>query len=458
MSQAAPTILNVNDDDPNREGFTRVLRRAGFRVREAADGAEALRLAALDPDLVFLDVQMPGLDGFEVCRRLKADPATAAIPVLMHAADFTQAADRAHGLEGGADGYLTLPVEPFELVACVRALLRVRRSEAAERAARERAEREVEVRRRAEEALKEADRRKDEFLATLAHELRGTLVPVVNSLAVLRLRGPADAGAARAREAIERQVKQLTGLVDDLFDLARIKQGKVKVRKEPVGLAEVVDQAVERVRPLVEARRHCLSVCLPPQPVRLEADPGRLTQVFQPAGQQRQVHRGGGSIWLTARPEGAVVEVRVRDSGVGIPAELLPRVFDLYAQADGALAHGQGGLGIGLALVKSLVGLHGGSVGADSAGPGQGSTFTVRLPLLPGPEGRRPMTPRGCRSTSSATTCSATGCSAWAPATWRSPPPGPGGRSSRSPTSCSWAPSWPASSGWWPCGPARTPT
>jgi PAS domain S-box-containing protein len=256
--------------------------------------------------------------------------------------------------------------------------------------------RDVTERKRLEEELRlrvaelaAADRHKDEFLAVLAHELRGPLAPIVNCLQLLRLQGDDPAAAGQARDTIERQVKQLTGLVDDLLDLTRIKQGKVKLQKRPVELSSVVAQVVETCRPLMDARRHYLSVSLPPRPVRLEGDPTRLAQVFTNLlNNSAKYTEEGGRVGLTAEQEGDQVVVRVRDTGVGIAADMLPKVFDLFTQVGSSLHRSQGGLGIGLALVKSLVELHGGSVTATSPGVGQGSEFVVRLPALPvGPEG-----------------------------------------------------------------------
>jgi signal transduction histidine kinase len=356
-------ILNVDDDQATRYAVTKALHRADFQVREAANGEEALRLAATDrPDLILLDVHLPGVNGFEVCRRLKADPATASIPVLQVSACFTQSEDRASGLEGGADAYLTAPVEPRELVAQVSALLRARR---------------------AEEALKESDRRKNEFLATLAHELRNCLAPARSAVDVLKHLGAPDPTLHWARDVVDRQVRHMARLLDDLLDLTRVGQGKVSLRKGPVELRAVIEHAVEVSRPLVEARRHQLMVSLPADPLRLEADAARLTQVVANLLNNAAKYTDeGGKIWLEAEAQGAEVVLRVRDTGVGIPAEVLPRVFDLYAQEERSRGHAQGGLGIGLALVRSLVELHGGTVTARSEGEGRGSEFTIRLPAL----------------------------------------------------------------------------
>jgi PAS domain S-box-containing protein len=232
------------------------------------------------------------------------------------------------------------------------------------------------------EALKEADRRKDEFLATLAHELRNPLAPIRNSLAILRVSSNSDPATERIHEMLERQVAHLVRLVDDLLEISRITRGKIELRKERVELARIVHSALETSKPLLESAGHQLHLALPAQPVLLEADPVRLAQVLANLlNNAAKYTEEGGQIWLSARPEPGEIMISVRDSGLGIPADMLPKVFELFAQVDRTLKRAQGGLGIGLALVKSLVQMHGGRVEARSAGPGQGSEFIIRLPL-----------------------------------------------------------------------------
>jgi PAS domain S-box-containing protein len=238
--------------------------------------------------------------------------------------------------------------------------------------------------RRTDEALRQADRRKDEMLGVVAHELRNQLAPIPNCLHIIRQRAGADQGLDNAREMIDRQVWQLACLVDDLLDVTRLRLGKVKLQKFPVRLEAVVGQAVETARPLVEARGHDLAVAMPPASLTVEGDQARLVQVLSNLlTNSAKYTPEGGSIWLSARQEGALAVIRVRDNGVGIPADMLPHVFEMYAQAAGS----QGGLGVGLALARSLVLMHGGSLEAESGGPGTGSTFTVRLPVAAAQEG-----------------------------------------------------------------------
>ena len=238
---------------------------------------------------------------------------------------------------------------------------------------------------RAEEDLREADRRKDEFLAMLAHELRNPLAPVRNAIQVLRIAGPSDPVLIRQREIIDRQVTHMARLLDDLLDVSRITRGKISLQKQPLQIVDVLAQAVETATPLIEARRHTLYLALPSDDLRVEADPDRLVQI---AGNlltnAARYTPEGGRIWLKAALEnGDEAVIRVCDTGLGIAPEVLPRIFDMFAQADQGLAHSHGGLGIGLTMVKRLVEMHGGNVEARSAGLGQGSEFIVRLPALP---------------------------------------------------------------------------
>jgi signal transduction histidine kinase/ActR/RegA family two-component response regulator len=236
-------------------------------------------------------------------------------------------------------------------------------------------------RNRFEQALRDADRRKDEFVATLAHELRNPLAPIRNAVQVLRIKKVSDPELCSARDIVDRQVQQMARLVDDLLDVSRITRGKVQLRKERIELSNAVRSAVEAVRPLIDAQAHQLTVTLPSAPVHLHADPIRLAQIFSNLlHNAAKFTEKGGHIWLTVEPQRDVVVVSVRDTGIGIAAEHLPHLFNMFSQVVPALQRSQGGLGIGLALVKGLVELHGGNVEVRSAGSGKGSEFTVRLP------------------------------------------------------------------------------
>jgi signal transduction histidine kinase len=231
----------------------------------------------------------------------------------------------------------------------------------------------------------EADRRKDEFIATLAHELRNPLAPIRTGLEILKRVGELPASAARTRDIMERQLTHMVRLVDDLLDVSRVGRGKLELRAEPLPLARVIEHALEASQPAVEAAGHALSVELPPQPVHLHGDLTRLAQVISNlVNNAAKYTQGGGQIRLTGSVEAGQVVVQVRDNGNGISAEMLPHVFDLFVQGDRSSRTPQTGLGIGLWLVRRLVELHGGTITAQSPGPGQGSTFTVRLPLAAG--------------------------------------------------------------------------
>jgi PAS domain S-box-containing protein len=233
-----------------------------------------------------------------------------------------------------------------------------------------------------ESALKDADRRKDEFLATLAHELRNSLAPLRNGLQIMRLAGDDRGAMDEALGLMERQVTHMVRLIDDLMDVSRITRGKLGLRKERVELAGVVRAAVDTSRPLIHSAGHELSVTLPARPIFLDADPTRLSQVFSNLlNNAAKYTEPGGDVALVVEPRGGEVVVTVRDSGVGIPPEMLPRVFDLFTQVDRSLEKSHGGLGIGLTIVRRLVEMHGGRVEARSEGHGEGSEFIVRLPV-----------------------------------------------------------------------------
>ncbi|MCY1036795.1 response regulator [Corallococcus sp. BB11-1] len=368
------TVLNVNDDEANRYLVNRILEMSGYHVLEAATGMAALLMAEKHrPDVIVLDVKLPDISGYEVCARLRANAATSAIAVMHTSATFITPDKKVQGLEGGADAYLTQPYEPSELIATVRSLLRLRH---AEQQARLRTDQLIEM-----------DRRKDEFLAMLGHELRNPLAAIMTAIGILERKGPVDTKEARMHGIIQRQTHHLARLVDDLLDVSRITRGKVELRKEPLDLAESFQQVLSILRPRVEGRGLKLEVRLPRAPLWLEGDATRLEQIFTNLLDNAAKYTDQGTVFVELLQEGvdgtAQAVLKVRDTGVGIPPEKLPGVFDLFSQVDTSLERSRGGLGIGLTLVRTLVRMHGGSVEATSGGYGEGSEFVVRLPLLP---------------------------------------------------------------------------
>jgi len=233
--------------------------------------------------------------------------------------------------------------------------------------------------------LQEADQRKDEFLAVLAHELRNPLAPIRASLEILHMREPADPQLRRSHDIISRQVQHLTRLVDDLLEVSRIRSGRIQLRSELVDLGSAVARALETHRPMLDARGHRVVVRLPARPVRVLADPTRIAQIVGNLLDNAAKYTGdGGEITVMVAQEGAEAVLRVRDTGIGVPPEMLAEIFDLFTQVQRSLDRSQGGLGIGLALVQRLVDLHGGRALAHSDGPGRGSEFRVFLPIADG--------------------------------------------------------------------------
>ena len=231
-------------------------------------------------------------------------------------------------------------------------------------------------------AMNDTHRQKDVFFTTLAHELRNPLSPLGNAVAIIRKSSSPLPEVVSSLDIIDRQIETLQRLVDDLMDVSRIHAGKIELKKEPISVHEVIHGALQSVGPLIRERRHALDVLLPPKPIVIEGDRVRLEQVFvnllNNAAKYTPEH---GKIWVSGTTEGNEAVVRVADSGVGIPHDVLPRIFDLFTQAESSRDHARGGLGIGLSLVKSLVSLHGGSVQVRSDGEGKGSEFIVRIPF-----------------------------------------------------------------------------
>ncbi|HEU5190057.1 MAG TPA: response regulator [Methylomirabilota bacterium] len=498
MSAPRPgLILTVDDEPANRYAVSRVLMQAGYDVIEATTAGDALRLCLeRKPDLIVLDVKLPDMSGYEVCRRLKGNPDTATILVLQVSATFVHSQDTVRSLDAGADSYLTQPVEPPVLVATVGALLRLRRAEEAlrdsearyrvlfernplpawvvdmdastivavndaaveryaysreaflamrigdlhapadvpavltqldgvpgqigvwrhrtrdgtdmdveltatpirfgkhraciviaidvtERRRLERARAELLGRERAARAqAEEANLAKDDFLATLSHELRTPLNAMLGWVRVLQS-GKSDEGTtARGLDAIERNCRIQAQLIEDLLDVSRIIAGKLTLERNVLDLADVTQAAVEGLRVSAHAKGLDVVVRAERAPVHVEGDFARLQQVAANLISNAIKFTGeGGRITVNVEARGAHAALVVTDTGQGIRPEFLPHVFEKFRQADSSTARAHTGLGLGLAIVRHLVELHGGRVDAASRGEGQGSTFTVTLPL-----------------------------------------------------------------------------
>jgi len=493
-------ILNVDDYEASRYARSQMLVRSGFQVTEAGTGADALRLAEEQrPDLVLLDVNLPDMDGFEVCRRLRAQQSTMTVPIVHISATFLsdKAAELAY--EGGADSYLTDPVEPAVLLATIHSLLRLRRAEEDLRAASrgwqatfdaigdgicllspegtvarcngalaallgassadvvgrpwaevwrqlgggaepsptarvERSRRretfdlqtdqrwlrllvdpvlegdvvtglvcivsDVTIERQAadvraalfareQEAREEAEannRAKDEFLAMLGHELRNPLDVVNTAVRVLETQSgaPDPEAVRRARGVIGRQVRQLGRLVDDLLDVGRVTTGKIRLLRVPVNLADVVERCVGGLIPQDGAPSHRITVRA--KPTWVEADQARVEQiVMNLLSNAVKYTPPGGGVDVVVTGDGRTARLSVHDTGAGMTPYMIERVFDLFFQGERTLERAEGGLGIGLTLVRRLAELHGGRVAAESPGRGLGSTVTVELPQCPEP-------------------------------------------------------------------------
>jgi signal transduction histidine kinase len=365
-------LLHIEDSTDDAELLLLQLERAGFEVTSARVETPAAFADALDSqvwDLVLADHALPELDAPSALRILKAHGLDLPFVVLSGTMNTSAAIEV---MKAGAHDFVPKD-EPSRLEPIIARELR----EAANRRARAQAEVD---RAQLIVQLEDANRSKDEFLAMLGHELRNPLAPIATALQLMKLRN--EAHPSRELEIVERQVQHLMRLIDDLFDVARVTRGKVDLEIRTIEIAPAIARGIEIASPLIEQRRHTLTVDVPPQGLRVDGDEHRLAQVFSNLLTNAARYTPlGGAISLSARREGGMVAIAVKDNGIGIDAALLPRIFDAFVQGSRAIDRSAGGLGIGLALVRNLVTLHGGTVAVSSTTSTRGSELIVRIPM-----------------------------------------------------------------------------
>jgi signal transduction histidine kinase len=416
---AEPAGILLVDDQPGRLlTYRTILEPLGERLVQASSGREALK-ALMEDDfaLILLDVNMPGMDGFETASLIHQHPRYERVPIIFVTAVNVSDMDRLQGYKLGAVDYVMVPLIPEILRGKVEVLVELYRkrrelqalnaSLAAQNQAlqREKArelealneslrvanealaarnaelQKEVAERARAESRLRDVDHRKDVFLATLAHELRNPLAPLQNALNIRRLGG--NGAPDPLQDTMDRQVALLVRLIDDLLDIARIRQDKLTLARADIRLADVLHAAVEIAQPWLDAGHHRFELALPAEDLFLHADLARLAQVFANLLNNAAKYSDPGSrIGLEAvlDEDDDEIVVSVHDSGIGLADDQLEAVFDVFRQVDTAIERSRGGLGIGLTLVQKITRMHGGRVDVQSAGPGTGCTFRVRLP------------------------------------------------------------------------------
>jgi len=421
------SILLVDDQPSRLLTYESVLNGFGWNLVTARSGLEALdKLMRQEFAVVLLDVSMPDMDGFEAARLIHEHPRFEKTPIIFVTGVHVSELDHLTGYKVGAVDYVSIPVVPEilrskvavlvelylkrrelrelnrtlalanEQLAAANTTLQAEKTRELETLNRvlqrantelEQANRtlqsEVAERTRVEQALKEADRHKDEFLAMLAHELRNPLAPILNAVQLMRRKPLADPQLLWSRDVIERQLGHLTRLVDDLLDVSRITRGKINLSRQNVEVADLIARAVETVQPLIVERGHRLSLDVGKDSVQVYGDPLRLTQaVGNVLSNAAKYTENGGEIGLVTRLVDGRVEIRVRDTGIGIPSDLQPMIFDMFTQLNRHPGRLQSGLGIGLALVRKLLEMHGGTVTAFSEGNGLGSEFLITLPVI----------------------------------------------------------------------------
>ena len=402
MPQAAPEKVNILlvDDQPGKLlTYETMLAGLGHTLVKVTSGEDALKaLLTTDFAVVLLDVCMPELDGFEIATLIRQHPRCQHSAIIFISAVQMTDEDRRRGYALGAVDYVSVPVVPELLRARVGVFVELyrktialeRMNQVLEQRVAERTaelERDLAERERLRQALVDESRRKDEFLAVLAHELRNPLAPIRTAVDLMRLRPLEDRTVVECRDVIDRQVEQLTRLVEDLLDVSRISSGKVTLVREALDLAAVVQRAAETQRPLIDARGQHLYVEKPGTALIVDGDLTRLSEAIGNLLNNASKYSDEGArivvrLEETTTDDGAPAAlIRVVDAGIGIPPDMLGRVFEMFTQVPHAASRAQGGLGVGLALVRKLVELHGGRVTAHSEGVGRGSEFVIQLPL-----------------------------------------------------------------------------
>jgi signal transduction histidine kinase len=403
-------ILIVDDEPKNLVVLETLLDEPGYRLIRAHSGDEALmRMVQHEFAVLVLDVRMPGMNGFELAALIKQRKKTANVPIIFLTAYYNEDQHVLTGYGSGAVDYLHKPVNAPVLKSKVAVFAELYRRGRALEVSNRALTLEVTERRRAQDRLselnanldrrvhertealekseaqlREAGRRKDEFLATLAHELRNPLAPVRTAAQVLQMPGLSPDRLTWSAKLIDRQVGTMSRLIDDLMDVSRINQGKIELQRRKTRLSVLLRDALETARPLIDENGHEFVMHLPPRELEVDADPMRLAQAFMNLINNAAKYTDrGGRIEVDARLDGANAVIEFKDTGIGIPEDRLESVFEMFSQVDTALTRSRGGLGIGLALSRQLVEMHGGTLTARSAGVGQGSVFAVTLPLVP---------------------------------------------------------------------------
>jgi len=376
LSPDSPVNILVVDDLPEKHLVYRtILEDMGHSIVAARSGEEALKLVLREEfAVILLDVNMPGLDGFQTAELIRGRRKSAHTPIIFLTA-FTDELKMAQGYAKGAVDYLPTPVVPEVLKAKVRVFVEL--FQMRQQAAKQAEERALRL------AAEEADRRKDEFIGMLAHELRNPLGPIVNGIQLLQMLGPKEPALQELRDMVDRQVNHMVRLIDDLLDSTRIAQGKILLRRSQCDLAEVLRKTAEDYGSLFTAQNLVFEVLLPQEPVWVDGDATRLAQAI--GNILHNAHKftnPGDQITVSLACTPRTAEITIKDTGIGIDPHILPYIFETFRQSEQGLDRNKGGLGLGLALVRGLIELHGGEVSAYSKGPGAGAAFTIRLPIL----------------------------------------------------------------------------